>query len=255
MDRSRANLLALRSIISIFDSLRDCQVEVDGKPVSVQVERTGERPEGESEGVSGVGDETWPETLRVRCTWEGGKVTFALDARGYKKGIGLSLQLRPGRKLILWVSVTTPLERADGEEDVPMRGQMGLRKHKREEGEAVAYRKATDQLRRLVKASGMPLLRRSVELFRIRVSDGAVLPSPAEALERILRVALYKLDFVSRRPNARAERGAALIEVPSLDGLVDGDEDDDSQSGEERRYWVGGFLAEGGLAARSVSER
>lgn len=78
-------------------------------------------------------------------------------------------------------------------------------------------------IRELVNDSGLPLLSPArIDAFRARIPTGDVLPSPAEAYQRLVHLALIKLPFLDRGAQ-RAIHGRPYIDVDAIVGQAKGD--------------------------------
>lgn len=237
---AEANRTALEVVRRILAAAHPFELEVGGAAVKVTV--NGQHAHAWPGPVEGLDPERhgpWPPEVHVRCDWEGGNVSLALVAvRGrHKSGKGvIAVRLLPHRHFLGFSNVGRTLAGTD-EPQVPIRAWFNLKK--RTKGPTQKAR--NERLRKIVSGSGLPMLTDwAVELFTVRVEDGAVLPSPEVAFERIVRLNLIKLDFFSRGRRA-LERGKPLFDLDAL-GLGDGDEDeeeDDDEEAEERRHWVG----------------
>ncbi|HJK91189.1 MAG TPA: RHS repeat-associated core domain-containing protein [Polyangiaceae bacterium LLY-WYZ-15_(1-7)] len=83
----------------------------------------------------------------------------------------------------------------------------------------------------------------AVRLCTVRHDDASLRPDPAQVFQRLVHLALLKLDFISRGPEAR-DRGAPLIDVTPFtraDEGVDSSSDAADNDEEGRQYWAGGF--------------
>ncbi len=102
-------------------------------------------------------------------------------------------------------------------------------------------------LKQVLSDSGMPLVSSSrVELCRIIPPVCDPLPSPEKALERVVRLALHKLDFFD--PQRTRERGSPLFELPELavppgpdEAPDEGEDDAPPEVSGDRHYWGLGF--------------
>lgn len=251
------NALALRVVREILDAAQDVQLDVAGVSVTCTVSRKATpRPMEVIEGLDAPSSDPWPSTLEVDCKWPNGRTTVYLACSvaktgTYKHRIALRASLR-NQRILLWASVALALLRAPSSEEVRVEGWAGLAKRKTTvQPETRAKRRTL--LRDLVASSGLAMIKEAkCELFRVRVADGAVLPSPQRAFESVLTLALYKLDFTDNGIAAK-ERGAPIIaQVPGWGEGPDEDDDegtDAENEGEERRYWAGGFGEPARLAA------
>ncbi len=245
MTPETANQLAFSMVKKLLGAAHGFELIVDGTPVRVTV--------GASEAadwpqpIPGLPEEQfgpWPSHLSVHCEWEGGRVAFWLSVivgRRENAKIVLSTRILPRKAPLGFTNVSQVLLGSD-EPEVPIPRWFFLKKR----GGGPIQKTLNKKLRTLVAASGLPMLGKSaVELFRARVEDGALLPSEAVAFERLIHVALLKLDFFSRG-RAAQQRGRALFDLASLGVDLGQDEGEDAEE-EERRHWAGGYGDEEGL--------
>jgi hypothetical protein len=212
------NALALRVVREILDAAQDVQLDVAGVSVVCTVSRKASpRPMEVIEGLDASSD-PWPSTLEVDCKWPNGHTMVLLTCYvaktgTYKHRIALRASLR-NQRILLWASVALALLRAPSSEEVRIEGWAALAKRKTSVTPEVRAKRRI-LLRNLVASSGLAMISEAkCELFRVRLADGAVLPSPQEAFKSMLRLALYKLDFTDSGVAAK-ERGAPIIaQVP-----------------------------------------
>jgi hypothetical protein len=236
MSRSDANRIALSALSAILDAAKPLELEVAGKKVSVQVERLGQEawpttnpPHGVSEEVDGP----WPRPVLARCTWEGGGRDFRLSARtdGNKRArgdCGLRLASQP-EKEITWINVATRVRKAEGEGEVPIDATFAVHRRTIREDLQRGARGAA-ALKRLVAESGLPLLSGStIEAFKVELPEGEIHPSAEVAFRRLLRLSLYKLEFLSRGESP----GEPLIDVEAaIEGNLGAPESEEERSPE-----------------------
>ncbi|MBZ0118621.1 MAG: AAA family ATPase [Sandaracinaceae bacterium] len=233
MPRSDANRIALRTVRSILDAAHPLEVDVGGKTVSVQVERglAGAWPENLI-ALDEASDGPWPRPVELRCAWEGGSVALRMEARRantvrHSGTVGVRVGIAGRQRELLWISAWAPLADAPDGAEIALEGWCTL--VSRKDLSDQARDRLTAELKRLVAESGMPLLSAAkVEIARIAVPAAAVLPDAATAFKRLVRLALYKLDFFDRGPKA-ASRGAPLVEIAGLIGATPPPSDDDEE--------------------------
>ncbi len=246
MTPETANQIALRAVREVLAAAHGCELQVAGTAVRVSV--TGQEPSEWPRTILGLDenrDGPWPQRVSVRCSWEGGAVDLSLVAlagRRKEAKVVIALRILPRTTPLGYSNVSIALVSSD-EPEVPIVNWFGLKKRKAGPLQDARNRK----LRALVAESGMPMLgEAAVELFRIRVEDGSILPpGAAGAFERLVHINLLKLDFFSRGPRAK-RRGRPLIDLGAL-GLEDAEEqsidegEEDDEDEPERKYWAGGF--------------
>lgn len=244
MTPADANRLALGAVRAVLDAAHGFELVVAGSPVSVRV--VGREPMAWPAPVVGVdpeADGACPNDVELRCDWEGGGVSFFVSAIHARRdaAIVLAVRLRRGRHHLIAANNVSAMLVASDAPEIPIVTWFGVKKRGRRPEQHALNR----TLRALVSDSGLPMLgEAAVELFKVRLDDGAVLPSPAEAFERLVHINLLKLDFFSRGAHAIA-RGKPLVRIPELAESEPDDADDEEVDGEEpeneRRYWAGGF--------------
>ena len=105
-----------------------------------------------------------------------------------------------GRRTLLFTSLNAAIGDAVDGEECSVRALFAIKKRRAVFSDYEAVRTGGRLLKKLVSESGLPLLSNgAVRAFRILVPDGAVLPDPATAFERLVRLSLYKMDFFDFR--------------------------------------------------------
>lgn len=249
--RPDANQIALRAARAVLDGAQSGEVDIGGTKVRCAVSRT--ETSWPDEGVEGLDegrDGPWPAPMEVDCRWDGGGC--ALRARAwywktsgrYRHQVGIAFTLRDRSQELLWTTLPAAIgDTADGETAL-VQAWFALVKRRKPDAqdEAAGLNQA---LKSLVTASDLPCLSGSrIEAFKIEVPGGSVLPNPELAFRRLLRLALFKLEFMDRGPQA-ADRGRPVVDVAALAGTATDDTTgvDVVNGGEPdrpRRYWAGG---------------
>jgi AAA domain (dynein-related subfamily) len=243
--RPDANKIALRAARAVLDGARSIELDVAGTKVSCQVSR-GEAswPDKGVEGLDAESDGPWPAPVEIECRWEGGHCRLRVlaeyyrgQATRYRQQISLAVRLGDRPASIVWVTLPPAIgDKPDGEA-ASMYGSFSLAKRKNPDGTGGSG-KLNQILKDVVRQSDLPRLSDSrIDAFSIEVPAGTILPSPEVAFRRLLRLALFKLDFMDRGPRAAA-RGKPLIDVRALAGPdaadeIDAEGDDDEASAEE----------------------
>ncbi|MBM7112458.1 AAA family ATPase [Archangium primigenium] len=215
--RRDANRIALRAVRSILDAATDLRLEVDGHAVDVRIERLPIRPwpllrREDQDALDEAVDGPWPAAVQAVCTWKGGSQTLRLEATfwsakgdAYHHFIALRVNMADTARQLIWISLALLLSgEADGAEcEVPTLISVVKRKEEGADYGLVA-------LKQLVARSGLPLYSSSrADTFRVRLPEGEVLPSSAEAFRRLIHLALLKLPFL-----AREEVASGAITLP-----------------------------------------
>jgi hypothetical protein len=260
MMRPDANRIALRAVSSILDAAHPLMLKVDGTEVACSVARAAAPawPEG-IERLDREADGPWPAPVTIDCKWEGGSAALDLCANywtsgKYRHDVGIRVRIRDRSQELVWITIPPAIGDAADGETLSIEGAASM--VKRKDDAALDAGKALNRaLKKLVAASGLPLLSASrVQMFKLELPGGAVLPGADVAFKRFVQLALLKLDFLDRGPKA-AERGRPLVAVanwmaPPEDEpiAVEPGGDAGQEEGEEtagRRYWAGAFMIGG----------
>ena len=229
MEQEAINRLAIMALGNVLSFVGSIETHVDGTLVRVTTSKVLDDPR-DSKNAAELGLELgeWPRALDARCEWEGGQVEIRLRCTTYRdEGISLNAFVRPNGTTLVWRNLSATLRKGGGSEVVSIPGSYAIRK--RRSGRAKELELAKRSLRRLVQDSGMPPMDDGIELFQVD-QLGMVLPTVRDAVERIVRLALYKLEFVAIAPQRREESGAPLIETPELTAYLAAS---DNEGGEE----------------------
>ncbi len=248
MQTEDAHRIALASVRSVLAAAHPFELTIGDTEVEVRVVgQTAREWPSYLSGVDEGADGPWPANVLVSCSWEGGSAELALRAHAGRPGnphVSLAARISEGRQPLSFSNVSTPVSETSDPE-VPVAAWFFLKKRSSARDIQSARNR---RLRTIVADSGLPMLSEySVELFRVRVEDAAVRPSPEVAFERLVHICLIKLDFFSTGP-AATRRGTPLFDLDAL-GLSAPDDDDASAAqdeeeadlAEDRRYWAGGF--------------
>ena len=247
MSRPDANRIALRAIRSILDAAHPFETTVVDKPVTVEVSRIPQRPWPDfARAVTEAEDGAWPRGVGVRARWDGGQVGLLVDCRSWTSGdhvglVGLVVRLENAQRELLWITLPHSLANAADGDEATAKASFAISKRKHASPNHDAVKAGAELLKELVRKSGLPILSRSVSgAFTVRVPGGEVLPDARTAFERLVRLALYKLDFFDFGEGV-AQRGRPLIDHPVLDrmralhevGSVSEDEADEEEEADE----------------------
>ena len=218
-DPSVPNRLALRVGRRLLEASDDLELYACGITVRVAAAR-GEPPgwpsvplrlDPEAEGP-------WPAPAELHCDWGTGQALLGIRLGHGRTSTGHGLGIRviaahTGREL-LWVTLTPRLQDQPTDAVIPVPGSAHVAP--RRSDPPGASRLLGAELQQRAEASGLPFLTpAAIELFRIRLSDGAVLPSPEEASRRLLLLSLLKLPFQARGGVGGFE-GQPLLDLPGL---------------------------------------
>jgi 5-methylcytosine-specific restriction protein B len=205
-ERADANRIALRAVRFVLDAARPIKLTVQGTTVDVQVEHlpSAPWPPYRLEGLDEATDGPLPRAVRATCSWEGGSTVLLVSAdwwrtKGrYRHLVGLRAAVGSTSQEIVWTTVALPLRDQGDGPIVPIPISFSAFKRKDEDGHRVLLER-TVPLKAAVDRAGLPLLSPyKLEAFSIRLPDGAVIPSPEVAFERIIHLALLKLPFFVR---------------------------------------------------------
>jgi hypothetical protein len=246
--RPAANEIALRALQSIFDAAKPFEVEINGTKVTGTVARPTPDawPVGAIKNVTPPADGRMLAPVDVTCVWNGGKCVLRFDvaiAGGSYKG-SVAARVRPlGRhQQIVWFTLGSRLDDlSDGE---VLSVDLGVTTAKRKTTLAPAVsERLNEAARSLLAGTDLPKSGAGARACQIEVPSGAVLPSPADAFQRFLHVALLKLDFIDLGERAK-ERGTPLVDitkfgidksavVEAAEGVEEPDPIDEDPSGSE----------------------
>ncbi|MCC6556806.1 MAG: AAA family ATPase [Polyangiaceae bacterium] len=215
--RTDANEIALSALQSILDAAKPFEIEINGTKVTATTARPTPDawPAGGIKNVAPPADGRMLAPVDVACVWNGGKCVLRFDvaiAGGSYKG-QVAARVRPvGRnQQIVWFNLGSRLEdRSDGD---LLSVDLGVTTAKRKTTLAPAISERLNQAARaLLAGTDLPKSGSGARACQIEVPSGAVLPSPAEAFQRFLHVALLKLDFIDLGERAK-ERGKPLVDI------------------------------------------
>lgn len=243
--RSDANRLALTVARALLDAAAPLKLEVEGTAIDVQIERLPQAPWPASrlEGLDEATDGPWPRALRAECSWKGGSQTLLVEATPWKTAgryrglVSLRVGLSAAPQELIWITLALPLrEGADGDAcAIPANFSIVKRKGEVPEGTAVALKAA-------VERSGLPLVSASrVELCRVVLPGVAISPSPAEAFQRLIHLALLKLPFLLK------PGGATTADVPFRGDIPRVASSGSSRGSPERARFAGIYPLPGGV--------
>jgi hypothetical protein len=210
--RADANEIALRALQSILDAAKPFEKEIDGTRVTCTSALRSQEPWLVLRGLPATG--AWPRAVNVTCKWEGGGCVLRIEAavwRGgrYDQDICVRVRLEDRSQELVFRNFGTPIGKQT--EDGPWRVKLDLACKKPIPPEH--SRRITDAESKLLAGSGVPTFGGAgAEGCIIDIPSGAVLPSPEEAFQRFVHVALLKLDFIDFDERAK-DRGTPLIDV------------------------------------------
>lgn len=197
-DSNRIALKALRAILGVTGGFEVCV-----KGITVRVEATAGASPGWPKVASELDerdDGPWPSPLSVACQWPSGRTTLSVSAETWGThrlytGV-VALAIRDERQALLWITAPARIWSASDEQVVDIRADLSLKRRGAAGKEANA---AAQKIVELVRASNVPLSTpKQAEAFKLHVPSGRVLPSPEEALRRLVVVALTKQPFLAR---------------------------------------------------------
>jgi hypothetical protein len=239
-------------IRQVLAGARPQQLDIAGKPVDLSVEE-GDQPAWPSADIPGLEaaeDGPWPKPVKVTCTWEGGSVQLWVKAEFWTPNnrerhnlCAVSVTLVDHARALVWITIGPKAERGEDGGTITVDASIALVKPSKLSKTMPGWAQA---LKDVVADSGLPMITASrVEVFQAEIPGCTILPSPEAAFRRLLRVALFKLDFFDAKYTT--QRGAPLVVVPPRVGVVGGDDEEDEDDTElesedaQRQYWAGGF--------------
>lgn len=233
LGRMHPNAVAVRALRHLISGAAPCTLTISG--TEVEVVPSAPVPQPWPNGLPGLEEERdgpWPSVVTLECRWEGGQTTLELLGDSGGKGelrVGVHVGLRGPRHALLYTNLSKIIAGHEDVEHVPVFGTCYLLGR----GDASERRRRAEALQAAITESGLPLLTAtSAEIAQLRTADGELIPSARVAFERIVKVALYKLDFMSRGTRA-LQRGTPLHDLAAM-GLAtssepDAEDDDDAQ--------------------------
>ncbi len=263
--RADANRIALKAIRNILEVTKAPNIKVAGVDVACTVSRVSAPPwrEGGLQGLDEHVDGPWPAPVDVDCRWDGGRCSLQVRCEYWGSGqylhqTGLMVRLRDRAQMLIWITFPRFIRDLEDGSRPSIQASVSTFKRKSDADPEIGLRlKAVMQ--ELLRASELPLVTASrVEICAIDVPSGAIVSGAEVAFERLVHLALLKLEFVDRGPQAK-ERGRAIVDLSrwgielekfgvedeSISDEMTDDEaiDEDDARFEGRRYWAGGFGA------------
>lgn len=220
LGRPDANRIALRAVRSVLDAAQDFQIEVEGTPVTVVIQRLPHEP-WPREGILGLDEQIdgpLPRTVVAECRWPQGSIRLAVSCSRwqtndrYRDRVAIRTRVDGTRRELVWVAPSLSLLHARDGEVTTIWASCSLFARKTEETvEQTSTRSAA--LRAAVARSGLPQPTPArATIFEIMPPDGEVRPSATVAFERLVQIALLKLPFFLR-PDDGGLEGALPFEV------------------------------------------
>ncbi len=209
--RANANEIAVRAIQNILGAAHPFEVEIEGTKVTCTPSLRAQEPWPKIRGLPETG--VWPRAANITCKWEGGVCVLRLEGaiwRGgkYDQDVALRIRLDERTQELVFRNFGTPIGKQ--EEDGPWRVKIDLSCKKPISIEM--SRRISDSLKTLLGKSTVPPFDSGAEGCIIDVPSGEVTPSPEKAFERLVHIALLKLDFIDFDERAK-DRGTPLIDV------------------------------------------
>lgn len=244
--RPDANRLALRAVRAILDAAAAMQLTVEGTPIDIQVERLPAPPwpPGGLLGLDEAADGPMPRAVRLKCSWPAGHTELLLGVKwwqtntAYRHLVGVRTAVASTNQEIGWITVALALREGHDGESIQVGTSFSPFKRKEQDAEAASNQKA--QLKAAVHRSGLPRISPWwVEAFQVKLPGGEVLPSPEEALRRLVHIALLKLPFFVREDQGGI-KGEPPFDITALDPSTEPDEetgDTDAAPPTDGRRW------------------
>lgn len=213
------NRLALVVGRRLLEATTDAALYACGITVRVAATR-GAQPRwpGVPLGLDPEQDGPWPAPVALHCDWGTGEALLSLRLGRWREPSGHSLGLRvtaaqTGREL-LWITLTPRLRDQPPDALITVPGSAHVAPRRADPPGTSKLLGA--ELRERAAASGLPFSTpAAIELFQIRLADGALLPSPEEASHRVLLLSLLKLPFQARG-GVGGFSGQPLFDLPEL---------------------------------------
>lgn len=179
-DNAAANQIALAATRSILDAATPFTLKIEGKEVTVEVERTPPpvAPLRPLVGLDAAPD--FPRGVRARCSWPGGHVSLNIGIRWWPpKGahgdlLGVRVSLDRTDQEIVWTTIAIPAAEARPGEVVPVMAAFSLFRRKGED--AAVTETLGEALKAIVERSGLLLPSGwRVQLCSMAIPSGAVI--------------------------------------------------------------------------------
>lgn len=230
--RPDANRLALRAVRAILDAAHTGMgFPIEGKWIDIAVERlpAAPWPAGGLLGLDEATDGPLPRAVRLTCHWLEGHTELLLGVKwwqtntAYRHMIGIRTSIASTGQEIGWITVALALGKGHDGERIQVGASFSPFKRKEQDAEESSSQKA--QLKAVVYRSELPLASPWwIEAFQVKLPEGEVLPSPEEALRRLVHIALLKLPFFVREGQGGIE-GEPPFEITALATLPEPDEE------------------------------
>lgn len=221
--RRDANAISLRAIRSILDSARDFDFSLMGKAITVGTEvLPSEGWPREMQGLDEELDGPWPGEVRVHVRWEAGNTELRVKAKSWKNsklhGDSCGLSVVENSQELLWITVPASLKREPDGAIVRVPATVTLFRNREPLGAGSSA--GSRALVEIVRNLGIPFKTKlNAEAFSVALPSGKVGPSPSDAFERLVKIALAKLPFMSDvSPIYDALAAAQEVEEPGLRG-------------------------------------
>jgi MoxR-like ATPase len=221
--RVDANSIALRATRSILGAADDVQLKLDGFVVSASVSMhpVPSWPR-ELDGLDEEDDGPWPVGVDLQIEWPGGKALVEVTAAWWQAKdpkwrhlCGIRARASTGREVV-WITFARYLQTGDDGDAVQIHGYAGLNARKGEDWNThgKAY---SAQLGLMLEQSGLPRTsKKNVDVCRITLPTGEVLPSPTEAWRRLATLIILKLPFQARDEPAWSGTPPLVLAEPIL---------------------------------------
>jgi len=215
------NRVAYDAIRSLLMGAHDFQFTLRDQPVNVQVETQVSPPwPGTIEGLDPERDGPWPAPVRITPLSESDAQPLLLSAGywplpgPYHHKVGIRVQTLRGSTDILWITVASRLLGTTSDEPVAMPVSLSLFKRAGEVTEVIARfnEEIAQQVAQLLPEGAGTRLNRHI--FSVVPSSGAVLPSPEQAFKDLVKVALIKAPYVTRKIRSTREP-TTKVEAPA----------------------------------------
>jgi hypothetical protein len=214
---AHVNKIAFLTIRNILGGAKPFELTVGKTLVRCGVSPRGSRPY--PKGVDGLDDERdppWPGAIELDCKWHNGgcKLIAQCDVwppNSAYEGL-VALRVASPTKELIWITVSLAIKgRPDGTK-FPVHARVYTVQRKDDKDKELSSRINT-ALRELLSESGLPLIKNSgVLIAEAEIPTGALTPSADIAFQRLIHVALLKLEFLDRGTKAR-RGGTPLVDL------------------------------------------
>lgn len=215
--RSDVHKIALRVIRTLLDGARSFELDIGATRVTCAVTRGSSQPwPANTSGITEAEDGPWPSRVSVECSWSDGKCRLFVDpyrytSKLYRDDLAINVYTGESGTTITFINVSTEIDDTIDGGEIELAARAYLAKRKSSVTDEVE-KKINSALLKVVQESRLPTAKgQKVALCRVLIPSGEITPSAEEVFQRLIQVALLKLDLLDRE--GTAGRGAPLVDL------------------------------------------